>query len=263
MIIDMNAYLGRWGIRTKGIATVREFLDIMDKNKIDISVVTGTIALITDTFEGNLYLVNLIKNCSKRLIPIVCINPIWGMDEVKKYFDIYDFKIVRLSPNLHNYSLNNKKLIEPFIKLFEEKKVILYITCEICHQFSSLSNKIGYSIPKDYISEIVKFTENFPSQKIVICGYEGELLQEVEFITIPSLKKYSNLFLEISNIFAFDILEKFAKRVPEKILLGTGNGILYPSGSISKVLYARINEELKEKILYQNAEKLLKELNII
>ena len=113
MIIDTNSYLGRWGLRTKGIAVVGDFLRVMDENEIDISVVTSTVGLVTDTREGNLQLIKAIAPYSKRMIPVACLNPIWGLDEAKACFSDHAFKIARFSPSLHRYSLKIVMLSKP------------------------------------------------------------------------------------------------------------------------------------------------------
>jgi len=263
MIIDSNSYLGRWGLRTKGITKVEEFLKIMDKNKIDISVVTSTVALVTDTKEGNLWLIKEIFPYRNRFIPVACINPIWGLKETMEYFDKYPFKIARISPSLHNYSLKDIVSLNPFMDLFKEENIPLYITVEVCYNFCSIANKMGFSPPIYPISEIINFAEQYSSQKIVICGYDTQLFSEVNNLFIPSFKKCKNLFIEISDILVAGVIEKLVKEIPNQILLGTGNAINEPSGSIYKVKFAKITDEEKEKILFRNAEKVFSSENVI
>ncbi len=258
MIIDCNCYLGRWGIRTKGVETVEKLIKIMDENGIDIAIVTSTIGLVTDTKNGNLYLLENVKKYDERLIPVLCINPIWGVEEVKNYFKIYDFKFVRLSPSLHNYSLQDHILIDEVIKFFMERKPVLYITHEICPNFSSLSKKIGFSPPVYPLKEIVKFCERYPSLKIVICGYSCELKTEVIEILLPALKKYENLFIETSNIRASGKIEEIAKEIPEKVLFGSACGIVYPSGNINKIKSLSIENEKIEMIFSKNVKKIIR-----
>ena len=256
MIIDANSYLGRWGLRTKGIAKPEEFLKIMDKNGIDISVVTSTVALVTDTREGNLQLIKAVSQYSDRLVPVACINPFWGLKEAKTYFDDYSFKIARFSPALHNYSLKEFKMLDPFMDWLRKKNVPLYITAEICYDFGAMAGKMGFSPAIYPLSEIVSFIKRYPSQKIIICGYEAKISYEIKNILIPALKKYQNLFIEISNISIAGLVEKLVKESPEQILLGTANGINYPSASISKIELAKLTKQEKERVFFKNAKGL-------
>jgi len=260
MIIDVNSYLGRWGLRTKGIAKPEEFLKVMDKNGIDISVVTSTVALVTDTREGNLQLIKAIRPYLNRLIPVACINPVWGLKEAQVYFDNYPFKIARFSPALHNYSLKEFKMLDPFMDWLREKNIPLYITAEVCYDFGAMAGKMGFAPSVYPLSEIVSFAERYPSQRIIICGYDAQISYQVKSILIPALKEYQNLFIEISNISVAGILEKLVKEAPEQILLGTANGINYPAASISKIELAKLTKEEKEKVFFKNSEKIISQL---
>jgi len=258
MIIDCNCYLGRWGIRTKGIESPEKLIRIMDENKIDISIVTSTVGLVTDTKDGNFYLIENIKKYEDRLIPVLCINPIWGVEEVKNYFKIYDFKIVRLSPSLHNYSLQDHILIDEIIDFLIERKTVLYITHGICPHFSSLSEKIGFYPPVYPLKETIELCEKISFLKIVICGYSGELQTELKKILIPALKKCENLFIETSNIIISGRIEDIVKEVPEKVLFGSGCGIIYPSGNINKIKNLSVEKEKIEMIFSGNIKKIIR-----
>ena len=90
---------------------------------------------------------------------------------------------------------------------------------------------------------------NFPEIKIVVfCPY---------FFEAVKLGKIKNVYIEISFVETFKTIPALIKEIPlDKIIFGSHTPFLYTQAAISKVKYAEISEEEKEKIYFKNAVKI-------
>lgn len=257
MIIDANAYLGRWGLRSRGIAGAGEFLRAMDAHGIGRALVTGTVALVTDTRDGNRLLANETARHRDRLEPVACLNPRWGIAEARACLDGHGFRVARLSPFLHNYDLADDRLLDPFMEMFRERGVIACLAVGICHDFMSRAWTIGFTPPSRPLDGLDRFLGRHPGARVVLCGFDALDAGETENRLLPLLAGHGGLFVETSCIFAPGALEMIARAAPGRVLLGTGGGILDQACAISLVSLSGLGEAEKEMVLSGNARKLL------
>ena len=253
MVVDANAYLGRWGVRTRGIASPRDFLALMDRHGIGVSVVTDTVALVTDTREGNRRLPGLVAPYRDRLVPAACVNPIWGLDEAKECFSGGAFRIARLFPGMHNYSLLDAELLDPFMEFFADNDIPILVTVDLNYGFAGRANKIGFSPPRYPMEEVVAFAEKRPGHRILACGYAADVTHHMERIVCRGLELRPNLHLDISNMYRAGDVVLLSQRFPEQILLGTLSALNDPGAAIGKVSLSTLDDDAKERVLWRNA----------
>ena len=103
------------------------------------------------------------------------------------------------------------------------------------------------------VGEVLAVADRFPELKIIIgCVNYLELTG-----LIVGAKRLDNLLVETSGLQSgFEVLVESLG--VEKVLLGTGMPVQYPSVGLTKVLQAEIPQDAKELILGRKAEKLLR-----
>ncbi|MGQ9515364.1 MAG: amidohydrolase family protein [Thermoproteota archaeon] len=114
MIIDFNTYVGNWPFRRLPVRSAEELLKLMDTHGIDVAAVSSlNSTLYIDVHEGNLELLEEIKNHKGRFIPLAVLNPKYPgwKDDLDECID-NGFKGIRLYPQYHNYSLNDDECLE-------------------------------------------------------------------------------------------------------------------------------------------------------
>jgi predicted TIM-barrel fold metal-dependent hydrolase len=253
--IDINGFLGRWGIRSQGVASPDEFLSALKRHDIQLAVVTSTVALVTDTKAGNQWLINKLTENSRSLKPAICVNPYWGEKDYLPYFETGN-PLVRLFPALHNYSLQNEKLLAPLLSCLEQQqKPLILLTVGVTPHFALMAPVIGFN-PAVPWPEIIAFTLRHPKMKIVIAGSDPEYFQVEELADM--LKANPGLYLETSCWSQAGLLEKFCQlECAHKIIFGSAYGILDMGAAVEKINLSALTEAEKRKVFGENAAGLL------
>jgi predicted TIM-barrel fold metal-dependent hydrolase len=253
MIIDINGYLGRWGIRCRGIHSGEEYLSTMSAVGIDKALVTSTVALVTDTQRGNDQLLNLAEGLSEHLLPVACINPKWGMDETLYHLD-KGYSAFRLYPGLHNYSLTDFDLLDPLMTGAGRNLVL--VTAGVTPHFNDMAPFIGFN-PAFRLDDLEEFAARYAHANIVVTGYAPEFHQAKDVAEV--IARNPNVFFETSNWVQAFLLEEVVKRAGvSNILFGSGSGILEALPAL-EVIRANVSLEDCRQILGGNALKLIGE----
>jgi len=94
----------------------------------------------------------------------------------------------------------------------------------------------------------------FPKMKILLA--HAGIIDEDDYI--KTTLKYDNVYLDISSSWDWHgLIEKLVNKCgSERVLFGTDNPFLSPEQSIGRILFARIHDEEKRKILGLNAQSL-------
>ena len=245
MIIDANAYWGRWGVRTGGVADVDEFLRSMDTHEIDVACVTSLRGLIDHTARGNAEIFDLVAGHPDRFRGVVCVNPKLGAARIKEDVEriiAHGIRCVRIYPAFHNYALSDADLMGPLMHAVEAPRLIVYVTMGLM-PYPSMSPKA--------VEDLAARHKNVP---FVLCGVNYREYYEL----IHLMAKADHVYMELSVYQRVegtrDLVERFGAG---RILLGTGYGLFYPGIGLTKVRTARISEEAKAQILGENAEGLI------
>jgi hypothetical protein len=105
---------------------------------------------------------------------------------------------------------------------------------------------------KKHVVPVMKVAGEFPRITILL-GHSGIVEEE---IYSEAVRKYGNIFLETCNSFAwYGLIERLvAMGGAERVLFGTDMPFLSPDQQIGRVLFARITDEEKRKVLGLNAQ---------
>lgn len=241
-IIDLHTHFGKWFFPIEKY-TINDFLKIMEKNEIEFSVLSSSLAIIYDFREGNKELARAIKN-HHELLGYLFLNPNYlkeSFQEMEKYFGKNE-KFIGLKLYSNGYveqPLNckaHKKILEKVAKDYPKKKIIL-VHCWYQH-----------------VLQLLELAKEFPNLKFIMGHMGGTKWQQA----ILAAKEVKNIYLEICNQPGRDkIKEAMAEIGAEKIVFGSDSSLIGPPFSIGMVLDSEINKEEKKRIFYLNAKGLL------
>ena len=252
MIIDANGFLGRWGLRSRGISGPEDFLRCMDSNGIGRSVVTSTVALVTDTRAGNRHLIECTGRFRDRLVPLACINPRWGVGEALAWLDA-GFKGLRLYPALHHYSLKDYGILDPVMDRLRDEAGFIYVTAGISQHFSDMARSIGFKPGFDF-DALCAFARRYDFLKVVVTGYSPEFYEIEKLADIT--RKHAKIYFDTSNWVQASLIERaVVNECIENIVFGSASGILELSASVAKVGMSDADDEAKKKVFADNAAR--------
>mgnify|MGYP001035183878 CR=1 FL=1 len=249
MIIDINAYLGNWPFRRLPATTSDEVVKLLDRAGVDIAVVSSlNSVLYADTNEGNLELIEEVRNYSKRFIPFAVLNPKYpGWAEDLAQCVESGFKGIRLYPQYHNYLLDDEDCLK-LVSEASELGLVISIPVRLRDRrgrhWMDSARDIGFH-------EIEALATKSPHVKIVIL--------ESRDVAKSSLVNHENLYFEISRMPS--VLQEMPELIrsigPSRLMFGSGVPLKYVTPAILKVKHLREPEEIKERILWKNASDLL------
>ena len=136
---------------------------------------------------------------------------------------------------------------------------------EMCHHYDineyagrifSFANKLGCFVlmHPDKISDMVQYADKYPKMRLIIAH-----LGSLEHIEAIESAKHGNIFTDTSGMLSCqnNVIEYAVNRVgSEKIFFGTDT---YACGfQVGRIQYARISEQDKENIFYNNAKRYFK-----
>jgi len=196
--------------------------------------------------EGNKYNIEAVRKYPEKFKAYCGINPNYpevvekDLSTFDKFRDVYVG--LKLLPDYHKIPLSDKKY-KPVFEFADKNKLIV------------LTHTWGRSIydGADEVEKILKKYKNL----ILILGHSihGDWEKAIEFV-----KKYENVCLELCAILdERGIIEKFVYEIgSDRILFGTDFPWFNHHYYIGALLGSGISEEDCRKILYLNANKILK-----
>ncbi|MDO9463915.1 MAG: amidohydrolase family protein [bacterium] len=247
-IIDSHFHLGDIAYKYKSgtdVGSIIKTMDIIGVNKLCIN---STSAVNGAThYDGNNYIGSICKKYPERFIGFAVINPNFNdtEDEIKRCIETLGLKGIKIHPRIHQCKLSDKKY-KPVWEASEKYGIpILSHTGE--GQFGSSPEAFEHISGK------------YP-KGIFLLGHSGDNLEGLN-ICIEIAKKRDNVYLGTSDIvFAYNgILEYTVKQIgADKILFESDACYLDFKYSLGIILYAKISDEDKAKILGLNMAGILK-----
>ncbi|MGB9717324.1 MAG: amidohydrolase family protein [Thermoproteota archaeon] len=249
MIIDFNMYLGQWPFRRPCARTAFEALRWMDKNRINIAVVSSlNSVLYMDSHDGNCELLEEVEQYGERFVPLAVLNPKYPSWESDLEECIsHGFRGLRLYPQYHNYSLTDEDCLR-LVKKASEKNLVISIPVRLRDGRGRHWMDSARDISLDELKQLV---EKSPEAKIVVLEARG--------IVDSPLTNYSNVYFEISRMdAAFGEIDRLIEQVGDsRVVFGSGFPLKYLQSAILKTKLIKKPEETVEKILWGNACSLL------
>ena len=198
-----------------------------------------------DAYFGNNKLIEEIKNYvniypSWVLLPLD-IFPIDTPDKLLEELRMNNVRAVRLFPDLHNFLLE-EEMVGDLLSFLEEFNIPVLLS----------PNNTGWK-------DIYNIPRNHPNLRLVLV----DLTYRQSSYIFPLLKRYKNVYIELSGYIAFLGIETLYKRFGgERLLFGSNLPYKTPGSTVYYIEKADVPEEVKDLIAYKNAERLIQEVKL-
>ena len=241
-LFDCNCHFGYFPRPLfKAAKTAFELVDEMEFCGISKAVVYHTEMLFSSPIEGNLTLMEEIKDFP-RLIPTRVILPQQTGEQSKNkiFFEELrrdNIKILLSFPNENHYFLDRETFGSLFIDL-TEKKIPLMVKA-----------------PLGQIRDILR---DFPELRIIAISQGPHPLDRY---FRPLIENYPNFYFDISTYLCeFGIEDLCKKYGPSRLIFGTGYPANYMGSAVLRLIQADIPQNYKESIALKNLDRLISEV---
>jgi len=239
------------------LATADELIADMDKNEVDISVITN-IGWTTHELcvETNDYILESVARYPHRLVGFCTVQPNSydaAIDEIERCAQGGIRGIGELRPDMQLFDLKDGEVIEPFIDVISKHKLIL---------LTHASEPVGHQYPgKGAITPdmLYPFITNFPDL-IIVCAHWGGGLPF--YALMPEVKQaMRNVYFDTAAsplLYSHQVYHHAIQLVgADKILFGSDYPLLAQNQLISEIRSLDLPEETRNLILSGNAQRLL------
>ena len=239
------------------LATADELIASMDKDEVDISVITN-IGWTTHELcvETNDYILESIARYPKRLVGFCSVQPNSykaSLAEIERCVKEGIRGVGELRPDMQLFDLGDETVMEPLVKILQKHKLIL---------LTHTSEPVGHEYPgKGGITPdmLYPFITKFPDLTIVCAHWGGGL---PFYALMPEVKRaMCNVFFDTAAspfLYIPQIYKKVVQLVgADKILFGSDYPLLAQSRLIKEIRSLDLPEETENLILSGNARKLL------
>ncbi|MCD6452731.1 MAG: amidohydrolase [Dehalococcoidales bacterium] len=240
------------------LATADELIATMDRDGIDISVITN-IGWTTHEMcvETNDYILESIARYPNRLIGFATVQPQSSraaIAEIERCVKGGIKGIGEIRPDTQLLDINDSEVIEPFIETIRKYKLLLL--------FHS-SEPVGHSYPgKGSVTPEILYSwiTRFPDVTIIGAHWGGGL---PFYALMPEVKQaMSNAYFDTAAspfLYHPQVYNQVIQLVgSDKILFGSDYPLLPPSRLLKEIDSLKLAESVKQQILATNAQKLLR-----
>ncbi|MGQ9632261.1 MAG: amidohydrolase family protein [bacterium] len=244
-IIDAHGHLGEYFNFHIPQSGAEGMIRVMDRLGIDQICVSAHTALSADYRRGNDAVASAIRSFPGRFVGYAVINPNYPDDvgaELERCFDELGMRLIKLHPALHKYPLTGKNY-EPVWDYARRRGCAILI-----HTWKGDAN-----CDLKEFSLIAAENPEIP----LICGHAGGPGASEEAISMA--QRYPNVYIDLTGSYnRWGAVEEFVRGVgADRVLYGSDMPFLAAGGGLGKVVYAKIDDAAKRKILGGNMAKLL------
>ncbi len=247
--IDINTFTGHWPFRKVYHQSPDSIRAYMERDEVEQSLISSFDSIFyNDAFEGDEDLHAAIAG-DRRFRMVMTVNPkVPGWQKDLEYeCEHYNICAVKVYPTYHNYLLKDPDFLE-LVSVLEKKKLPLMIALRLEDPRFVYLWSVG-TIDLNTIRVLVGETT------IPIIMLHG-LTAEVQALA-PILDGKHNFYVDTCGlrygVFPVETLRKTVSA--DSILYGSSYPLLCAKAASYVIERADIPEEEKEKMLYQNAER--------
>jgi len=249
LIIDSHTHLG---VHTPGNPSARNMIHLMDEVGIRKCVNSSWVALFSDCAIGNGMVHQAMQEVPDRIIGLCVINPHYP-DEI----------VPEMEKRMTQGFVGAK--IEPFLSKYSADGRNYHLLYEYANQHSLIVKVHTYKDgnPGNYVNHpelLDDIAAKYRNVRFILAHAGGAPAGFEESIRLA--RKHENIYLEVGSTLLFTSfwLKKILDGVgsDDRICYGSDSVIYDPRPALGEVLYAKIPDASKEKILGLNMDKLLK-----
>ncbi|MBD3182752.1 amidohydrolase family protein [Candidatus Poribacteria bacterium] len=245
VIIDAHCHMGpyyNFHIPQNDAASI---IQVMDNIGVKTACTSPHVGITPDHRIGNDMALKAMQDYPGRFFGYITLNPNYP-DEIPEEIErcykagMRGFKI---HPSLHSYPASGENL-RPMWEFASEKKLPV-----LSHTWGG----DGTCSP----TILGKLAGQYPEVPVIL-GHSGGTPGGYDE-SIDAARKYDNVFLETCcSSVMYGTIERFVREIgPDRILFGSDMPFVNANAQIGKILYAKISDDDKKKILGLNASRIL------
>lgn len=243
LVIDIHTHLGPADRLHIPLNDAEGIVHTMDRVGIDQACMFAGAGIGPDYRLGNDLTAAAARRYPGRLIPFAVINPNFPEDteaELERCFGPLGMRGIKLHTFFHDYPADGPNY-RPVFEFANARGLVL-----ISH---------GWGGP----GSLEQLAVQYPNLKCVVAHAGGSWDGRKPWEPIEVAKKRDNVFLDLAlSVVRYGALERVVAEVgPDKVLYGSDMPWMDAGYQIGRVLYSRIPDTDKEKILGLNAARLL------
>jgi len=242
-IIDCHAHLGPYNVFHIPHNDAEGMLKPMDKMGVQQACISAIASIGPDYKLGNDLVAKAVKEHPERFIGYAVVNPNypWDMEaELKRCFRELGMRAIKLHTELHGYPIDGPNY-RPALEYANSNRLVV------------LSH--GWGSPET----LERLSQEYPGANLIVAhggAWNGRSPNRI----LQIAKTRSNVFLDTAGSLVYlGGLEQLVKEVgAEKVLYGSDFPFQDSYAMMGGIIYAKISDEDKEKILGLNTANLLK-----
>lgn len=197
---------------------VSEFLDLMDKAEVNISVIFTIVGLIRDFSQHNDELAKVVRAYPTRLVGLGSVNPWYGdeaLAEIHRCFAELNLSGLKLHPWFTGF-LVNSELMNPI--------------CELAAKFDKPIFLHTGTLPGSAPLQVANLALRFPTVRFIL-GHMG--LPDLWWEAVAAAVRHPNIYLETAGAHSLSIKRAVELLGAERVLFGSDS----PFGGSNNVFF--------------------------
>lgn len=244
LVIDAHMHINRYHNFFMPSAEIADLITNAKRLGIKRLFASSLLAIRNDAIAGNQEVLDAHRNYPELFEPYLVVKPNYPEEipailELSSKFSIRQFK---LHDDANGYPYDHKNYFPLYEYCNANKCVVLF------HTFGKM-----------HLLPIQNVARSFPGIKILL-GHSGIFDENCYY---EAVRQHENIYLETCNSMAwYGLIERMVSNAgAERVIFGSDMPFMSPDQQIGRVLFARISDEAKRKILGLNARQLF-ELDI-
>ena len=253
-IVDAHAHLGSPGLFFVPGTDPDYLLALMDRLSIRFGILAGDLVALCEGAQASLSFLREVHEQSEgRLLYLGVFDPRAAdasLDAMEQGANWPGFAGLKIHPSFHGVCADDPLYERAWRFAADHDLPIMTHSWSI----SDYNPVQKYSTPDKFEN----YVREFPQVNLVLGHSGGRGSGRLEAVRMAN--EYANVYMDFGgDIYCYHLIESLVKTVPaEKILFGSDFPWFDPRTHISQVLLAEIDDQLKQKILSDNARAVYK-----
>lgn len=252
MIIDINTYIGHWAFRQLRYNNADALVRKMDEHGIDRAIVASIHGILYKNVQpANVELVEQIRPYFDRLIPFATLNPTYPgwKEDLRRCVEDLEMCGIRLYPQYHGYKLTDSVSLE-LVDAVTELGWAVQVPMRIVDRRQRHHYDLAYDLTSSEFESVFSLRPQISWMVLNGLGFKGkEFPADADFLIGIS---------RMSSVLQRNIPTLIETVGAEHLAFGTGMPFKIPEPALLKLKILDASQEIKEKIAWRNAEKMLK-----
>ncbi len=240
LVIDAHTHMGPYFNFHIPDNDAGSMIEVMDRLGVNMACTSPHVGITPDFRMGNDMATQAVQDHPGRFFGYITVNGNYPDDipeEIERCYNM-GMRGFKIHPSLHGYPANGENL-RPMWEFADEKGLPV-----LSHTWAG-DRTCSPGI-------LGKLAEEYPNVQVIL-GHSGGTLAGYDE-AVEAAKKQENVFLETcGSSVVYGMIERFVREVgADRILFGSDMPFVNANAQIGKILYAKIPDQDKRKILGLN-----------